>query len=314
MNLLGVEKLVFGVEDLALCKKFWRDFGMTELADDGAHGLYACASKAMVEVRRADDPTLPPAMVEGSTARETVWGADNRDTVERIAEELSKDREVTVDDDGTVHSRDSEGYGIGFAVSRRVALEPADTKYNAPWQADRFDQPAKFYKRGTPQHLAHVVFYASDPEGTPAFYRDRLGFKLTDAYVGRGSFMRCGGAADHHNIFLMHVPGNLGFHHCCFELRDFHEVFGAGLAMHEKGWKTHIGPGRHNVTSAYYWYFRHPGGGAIEYGFDTDRVTDAWQPRLIEPTPGAFAEWSLEEGMARYQGLQRGVEAADNAA
>ena len=28
MALIGIEKLVFGVEDLELCKKFWRDYGM----------------------------------------------------------------------------------------------------------------------------------------------------------------------------------------------------------------------------------------------------------------------------------------------
>jgi catechol 2,3-dioxygenase-like lactoylglutathione lyase family enzyme len=314
MNLLGIEKMVFGVADPDLCKRFWRDFGLDEIAGDSEHGLFECATKARVEIRKLDDPALPPPVVKGSTVREIVYAADSQATVDGIGEELAKDREVRKDIDGSVHSRDPEGYGIGFAVSHRIKLAPADTKYNAPWQADRFDQPAKFYKQAVPQHLAHVVFYMSDPEGTPAFYRERLGFKLTDAYVQRGCFLRCGGAEDHHNLFLMHVPGTLGFHHCCFELRDFHEVFGGGLAMHEKGWDTHIGPGRHNVTSAYYWYFRNPGGGAAEYGFDTDRVTDAWQPRLIEPTPGAFAEWSLEDGMGRFEGLQHGVETADNPA
>ena len=112
---------------------------------------------------------------------------------------------------------------------------------------------------------------------------------------------------------MFHIGENKGFHHCAFEVRDFHEVFGGGLRMNELGWNTHLGPGRHNVTSAYYWYFKNPCGGAAEYGFDTDRVSDAWTPRTIEPSDGAFAEWSLEDGMGRFAGLQRSVEGAKSA-
>jgi catechol 2,3-dioxygenase-like lactoylglutathione lyase family enzyme len=311
MDLIGVEKLVFGVEDLENCKKFWRDFGLRVLDDTPERGLFECASKAKVEVRKLDDPALPPAVVDGSTARETVWGAKDQATVDRVAAELSRDRDVRVDAEGTIHALDPEGYGIAFAVTERIPLEPTGAKYNTPWQADRLDQPAIFYENAWPQHLAHVVFHISDLEGTPAFYMDRLGFKLTDSYTDRGSFIRAGAAIDHHNLFMIYLPGKMGFHHCAFEVRDIHEVFGAGLRMNELGWKTHLGPGRHNVTSAYYWYFRNPCGGAAEYGFDTDRVTDAWVPRTIEPTDGAFAEWSLEEGLGRFAGLQRGVEQAD---
>jgi len=307
MALIGIEKLVFGVEDLDLCKKFWSDYGMTKVEDSPAHGLFATTSKAKVEVRKLNDPSLPPAVVEGSTARETIWAASDQATVDSIAEDLARDRNVTADDDGTIHALDPEGYGMGFRVTERIELPDPGTKYNAPGRVDRINQVATFYNSAMPRHLAHAVFLVSDNEGTAEFYKERLNFRLTDAYTDRGKFLRCDGAIDHHNIFLMHVPGQMGFHHCAFELRDIHEVFGGGLRMNELGWKTHLGPGRHNVTSAYYWYFRSPSGGAAEYGFDTDRLDDNWEPRMIEPTNGAFAEWSLEEGMGRFAGLQRGV-------
>ena len=65
------------------------------------------------------------------------------------------------------------------------------------------------------------------------------------------------------------------------------------------------------LVGVYYWYFRNPCGGAAEYGYDTDRVTDNWVPRSIEPSDGAFAEWSLEEGLGRFAGLQRQVRAVE---
>ena len=44
MNLIGIEKLVYGVEDLDQCKSFWTDFGLSVSEDDDQHGLFACAS------------------------------------------------------------------------------------------------------------------------------------------------------------------------------------------------------------------------------------------------------------------------------
>ncbi len=310
MNLIGIDKLVFGVEDMALCKKFWLDWGLTQIADAPNSNIFETVDKSQVEIRPIDDPSLPPPVVEGSTVRETVWAAADQGVVGDIAAELAKDRDVTVDDDGTVHALDPEGYGMGFRVAHMQELPQRESKYNAPGRVERVDEPAVFYDRATPQNLVHAVFHIQDIEGTPKFYMDRLGFLLTDAYVERGAFLRCGGANDHHNLFMFKLPGQMGFHHTAFELRDIHEVFGGGLRMKELGWNTHLGPGRHNVTSAYYWYFRNPCGGAAEYGFDTDRVTKAWVPREIVPSDGAFAEWSLEEGLDRFAGLQRQVEEA----
>ncbi|MDG2032972.1 MAG: VOC family protein, partial [Rhodospirillales bacterium] len=128
MNLIGIEKLVYGVDDLDQCKQFWRDFGLSMIEDDDQHGLFACASRAKVEIRKNDDPSLPPPVVAEPTVRETVWAADSQATVNRIGDELSKDREVRVDGDGSIHAVDPEGYGISFAVTQRIDLPPAETK------------------------------------------------------------------------------------------------------------------------------------------------------------------------------------------
>ena len=97
------------------------------------------------------------------------------------------------------------------------------TKYNGPGHETRFDQPATFYEKAIPQHLAHAVFYIQDIEGTPAFYRD-VGFKLTDAYVGRGvSALRQINRSS--NLFCVSDAGQ-GVSSCAFEVRDFRS-FGA---------------------------------------------------------------------------------------
>ncbi len=76
--------------------------------------------------------------------------------------------------------------------------------------------------------------------------------------------------------------------------------------MMDQGWQTHLGPGRHPISSCYFWYFKNPCGGAAEYDFDSDVITDGWQPEDWESVPGSFAEWTLAEGIQRYETIQTG--------
>jgi hypothetical protein len=78
--------------------------------------------------------------------------------------------------------------------------------------------------------------------------------------------------------------------------------------MTRRGWTTALGPGRHPISSCYFWYFHCPSGGAAEYDFDSDQVDENWIPGRFEQTPERFAEWCLAEGMQDsllYKGVQR---------
>jgi len=304
MSMLGVEQVTYGVEDRDTCRRFWLDFGLTLLDDTPERALFETAEGTNIELRDAHDAGLPAAMVEGATGRETIWGVDDQATLDAIADELSSDRDVSRDDDGTLHSTDADGYGIGFRLSARRPLPENKTLYNSVGSNDRIDARATVYDRATPQRIAHAVFLVKDIEAMVAFYRDRLGFVTTDRYPSHGHFLRCGGASEHHNLFLLDGKGTMGLHHVAFEVRDIHEVFGGGCHMDSLGWETHLGPGRHPISSAYFWYFRNPCGGAAEYDADTDVVTDDWQPRVFEPTPDSFAEWALADGINKYGGTQ----------
>ncbi len=304
MNIVGLEGVVFGVEDLQRCIAFWDDFGLAKQQADenGAH--FTTADGGSIVVRKIDDPSLPPTTEKGSTAREVVWGVDSPQTLDAIAKELGKDQTVTRDDDGSVHAVDPSGFAIAFRVSTLQALALEPTGYNAPGAAGRIDRPGIVYRQARPSHLAHAVFRTPDLTPMLDFYIGRLGFHLSDSYPDRGYFLRAGKSEEHHNLFVFNPDGTKGFHHVAFNCRDIHEVFGGGLHMTNKGWQTHIGPGRHPISSAYFWYFHNPSGGAAEYDFDSDVCTDAWQPREFEPTPESFAEWALDGGIERYGGIQ----------
>ena len=152
-----------------------------------------------------------------------------------------------------------------------------------------------FEEKVEPKLLERRDFYFSSKK----FYEEKLGFYLSDAYRGRGAFMRCAAEGWHHDLFLLKLPQRetTGLNHVAFVVRDIHEVIGGGLNMNRLKWDSFIGPGRHPVSSAYFWYVHSPLGGAFEYYTNDDYVTPAWTPRVYDYALELFTEWAIEGGL-----------------
>jgi catechol-2,3-dioxygenase len=164
--------------------------------------------------------------------------------------------------------------------------------------AQRIDTRSRVYERAEPVEVGHVVFFTAALKDVEAFYCERLGFAVSDRYPGRGLFLRCAPHGGHHDVFFLQLPtGKRGLNHVAFAVRDIHEVFGGGLHFSKCGWETDLGPGRHPISSAYFWYFKSPGGGLVEYYTDEDMLTPAWKPREFESKPENFAEWAILGGI-----------------
>jgi catechol 2,3-dioxygenase-like lactoylglutathione lyase family enzyme len=259
-----------------------------------------------VELRAKDDPVLPPSVEPGSTAREIVWGVESRAALDALARRLEAATAVRRGEDGAVFFTDPSGFAVALVETRRQKLPPVEIAVNTPERRARLDRVGPFYKEARPLRLGHLVVQVPDIPAVERFYRDRLGFWLSDRYPGRGVFLRGRAEADHHQLFLLQSPdGAAHFHHLAFEVHDVHEVFGGGLAFAERGWRTHIGPGRHVISSCYFWYFKCPCGGSVEYFADMDSLTAAWRPREMPQSPEWFAEWALADGIRQYGGVQR---------
>ena len=190
---------------------------------------------------------------------------------------------------------------LGGAVEywpHRKRLSVTAAAFNTGMERARVDTPAPLYDEGaSPLGIGHVVFLAADIEAGEKFYRDRLGFRLSDRYSGnRAVFLRCSAENEHHNLFFLNTSGaKTELQHVAFQVRDIHEVFGGGVRMRELGYKTEVGPGRHPVSSAYFWYFESPLGGAVEYYADSDYATEAWKPRTFEGL--RFSQWHVQDGV-----------------
>ncbi|HVV94531.1 MAG TPA: VOC family protein [Hyphomicrobiales bacterium] len=296
MALNGIDRVTFGVPDLAEAKRFLDDWGVAPLP--GAPGVlrYETRDGSEVEVRAIDDLVLPPPIEPGGTVREVIWGAETAAELDAALSGLGADRPAQADADGIFRMRDPTGLGIGFRVSRRRPLAVSPTPVNGPGAPSRVDQRSPVYERAHPAKIGHIVLFVDDLAKARAFY-ERLGFVLSDEYPGHGAFMRCRTPGEHHNLFMLNRPGKPGLNHVAFTVADIHEVIGGGIAMSRKGWKTEIGPGRHPISSAYFWYFHNPLSAPLEYYADEDYCTADWKPGRFERKPELFAEWAIAGGI-----------------
>lgn len=311
-GLTGIDRVVYGVEDMVKCRQFFSDWGLTLSSESDEEIVFETLEKSKIVLRHANDPSLPPAIEDGSTVREVVWGAASQADLDAFLERISSKVALTEGDDGRVRTTDENGLTIAFQVTQRVDSGVKGTPTNTVDQAHRVDRAAPVYDRARPVRIAHVVFFVPDLEAQRAFYVDTLGFNITDEYPGRGLFLRCVEEGTHHNLFLLQTPDKKrGLNHVSFQLRDIYEVSGGGIFVSKQGWETQLGPGRHPISSAFFWYFFCPAGALTEYYCDEDYFTSAWQPRQHEPVPENYAEWAIVGGISGDTRRQKYREESD---
>lgn len=303
MTITGIDAVTYGTANLAKAATFFADWGLERKTRNSSSAVFATADGSEVLLRPRSAKNLPKAIERKSTIRALTWGVSSKKHLTTIEKELTKDREVHRDRDGTLWSVDDNGLAIGFRLSRRKKLNLKPTGVNAPGAIQRVDQRATYYKRAHPQTIGHVVLNVRDRARSKRFYVERLGFALSDIYRGRGFFLRANPRAGHHNLFLLEAENGPNLNHVAFGVRDIHELFAGGQFMSNQGWPTAIGPGRHRISSVYFWYFKNPAGALAEYYWDEDSLTERWQPGTWDPAPDTFAEWVLGAGLPRSQAL-----------
>lgn len=313
MSVLGIDQITYGTDDLELSRRFFQDWGLTLAHESADELVFECLNGCRVVVAAMDKPGLPPAIEQGPTLREVVWGVENAADLERYAAAIGGDPgfvDASAGGARRIGCTDPNGLAVRLQVSRKRPVEVRCAEMNTWNTQPRVNQRAPVYERATPIEVGHVVFFVADVKACEAFYASRFSFVASDRYPGRGAFMRCAPEGGHHDLFLLQLPtGKRGVNHVAFTVRDIHEVFGGGLHFSRCGWETQLGPGRHPVSSAYFWYFKNPAGGLIEYYADEDHLTAEWQPREFEPGPTVFAEWAVAGGLDGNTRRQKGTEA-----
>lgn len=303
MGILGIESAVFGVADLEEHTRFWTDFGLPLLYSNDSEAVFELVSGSRVVVYRHGDARLPsPDPFVGDGLKETVWGVDNAEALERIAVSLAGEVAVRRDADGTIRCLCPDGQPIALRVWAKRNVVSAASPVNTPSSYPRFNQHRIWRRRAIPKTINHVVFFSTDYVASFEFYDRHLGFRYTDHSKGAGIFARADGTFEHHSIFWVNAnlpmaPNAFKFMHIAFGCDDIDEVMLGANIMDHKGWKnssmnTSGGISRHRISSAIYYYCEMPGkAGEAEYHADTDYLDDNWVPRAWDFRFGSLL-WS----------------------
>ena len=297
MEFTGIDSITYGVEDMAACRRFLADWGLAEAGADGSARVFRTLDGTEVRIAPHDDPALPPAIESGSTLRRVVWGVAGEAELREVRDRIANEASFAEEPDGP-SCDDPNGARLSFRSSRRGPVALSGSPFNTLGNIARIDRRSPVYDHAEPVGIGHVVFFTADVAATLAFYTERLGFRVSDSYPGAGYFLRCRTEGGHHDLFLLQGPeGKRGLNHVAYSVRDIEEVFGGGLHMSAQGWATQIGPGRHPISSAYFWYLHCPCGGLAEYYTNEDWCTAAWQPAEWPRTGATFAEWAIAGGI-----------------
>jgi catechol 2,3-dioxygenase-like lactoylglutathione lyase family enzyme len=151
-----------------------------------------------------------------------------------------------------------------------------------------------------PRRVGHVVFGSTDVAASVAFYRDGLGFKLSDAIEGGvGAFLRC--STDHHNLLVMPAPVPC-MNHYAVEMDDVDAIGLAGTrVVSERPDSSVYGIGRHVLGANLFWYLLDPQGGMFELFADMDQITDdaRWEAEEYRDDWDPFTIASWEPGPSK---------------
>jgi catechol 2,3-dioxygenase-like lactoylglutathione lyase family enzyme len=303
MAILGLESVVFGVDDVDTCSRFWSDLGLSEIGSPDTNGqrIFEVESGSRVIVRLETDHRLPPRNFEGNGLRMTMWGVDTQASLETLVAGIAVDQEVRRDADGAAFFQAPDGQHLGLRVwAKRPVISRPDA-VNAPDNIQRLNQHRQWRHKAIPKTINHVVFFSPDYVGSYEFYRDKLNFRYSDHSKGVGVFARADGTNEHHSIFwinsdLPFSPGGHAYMHIAFGMDDIDEVMLGANIMEKKGWRNTSnnssgGVSRHRISSAIYYYVDNPNGGEAEYHCDTDYLNDNWIPRAWDFKFGSLL-WS----------------------
>jgi 2,3-dihydroxybiphenyl 1,2-dioxygenase len=149
--------------------------------------------------------------------------------------------------------------------------------------------------------LGHMILFQKDLKEATEFYRDVLGFKVSDyiavPVLGDAVFFHCN--PRHHSIAIVEVDAPKHLQHIMLEVKSLDDVGLAYYRCKEFGTPLSLDIGRHTNDHMFSFYMSSPSGFDIEYG---------WGGRLIDD-----ATWVVQRHVSPaiwgHQPVRREVEA-----
>ncbi|MBX2884072.1 MAG: VOC family protein [Granulosicoccus sp.] len=189
-------------------------------------------------------------------------GMNDRQRLERLYRQLQQESDSL---ESEPHDMTTPGGGYGFTMrdpDNRVLRIVADVEQRSD-TAQEFAMPSK---------VSHVVLNTTRLADAEKFYTDLLGFRRSDYYDARMSFLRCN--TDHHSIGLFQ-NAHASVNHVAFEMPDMNSFMRGIGRMKQHNHVPSWGPGRHGPGNNPFAYFVSPSGFVIEFTTELQQIDEA---------------------------------------
>ena len=126
-----------------------------------------------------------------------------------------------------------------------------------------------------PARLQHLVLASTNAEGMLNFYRDIVGFQLTDRVIDTtGSMRTCFLRTDHehHSLAIFLADSNRLDHHC-YETTSWNSIRDWGDHFASLRIPVEWGPGRHGPGNNLFVFIHDPDGNWVEISAELEEVT-----------------------------------------
>lgn len=300
MTVQDIAFVRYQVTDLDRMETFLLDFGLHRAARS-EHALYMRAADTAHHVHVSE---LGPDNV---TLGFGLHAADAGD-LERLAAHLGVQVEDNPEPGGgqRVRFRDPDGFlvDVVHGAARHAPLPLRDpVAMNCGGARRRLGQTVRLQPRPSGVlRLGHVALQVRDFPAMLAFYRDVLGFCVSDTYWAGSeqntiaAFLHCGLGeqwTDHHTVALISAQdGRSRFDHAAFEVLDLDDVVLGGEHLKSRGYEHSWGVGRHVQGSQIFDYWRDPFGNKIEHWTDGDLVNDSTPAGHAPMSPDELRQWA----------------------
>jgi 2,3-dihydroxy-p-cumate/2,3-dihydroxybenzoate 3,4-dioxygenase len=191
-----------------------------------------------------------------------------------------------------------EGFSWPADVPGARIVEPhtgAQVEFLAP--APTEDHPAG----GAIEGFGHVVLRTPLYREAVAFWRDVLGFRLSDEIEGRISLLRCFPNPQHHSLGIAKGERRM-FHHLNFRVQDGADLDAIARDFIAAGVRIASGPGIHAPSGNRFLYFYDPDGLTLELATLAERFIEGREraPRVLPDRPESFAIGGIARDPAMY--------------
>ena len=212
--------------------------------------------------------------------------------------------------------------GLGFQMESAAALEElrrALFREGVSWPSDipavrivephtgahvEFLAPASAESnsvRGAIEGFGHIVLRTPRYREAVAFWRDVLGFRLSDEIEGRISLLRCFPNPQHHSLGIARGERRM-FHHLNFRVHDATDLDAIARDFAAAGIRIASGPGIHAPSGNRFLYFFDPDGLTLELASLAERFVEGREraPRVLPDRPESFAIGDVARHPAMY--------------